>query len=135
MPEIERLLTERRRFPPPPEFARRAVVDAKAEARLRKAAEEDVETFWANEARARVTWAKPFARTLSWNPPFARWFEDGELNVSENCLDRHLAERGAKPAIVWEGEPGDARTLTYAELARDVNRFANGLAALSLIHI
>ncbi|HVL48155.1 MAG TPA: acetate--CoA ligase [Candidatus Thermoplasmatota archaeon] len=132
MPEIERLLTERRRFPPPPEFARRAVVDAKAEARLRKAAEEDVETFWANEARARVTWAKPFARTLSWNPPFARWFEDGELNVSENCLDRHLAERGAKPAIVWEGEPGDARTLTYAELARDVNRFANGLAALGI---
>ena len=88
--------------------------------------------FWASWAR-RLEWIKPFTTTLEWNEPFARWFGDGELNVSVNCLDRHVrAGRGEKIAYYYEGEPGDRRTITYRELLDDVNRFANGLRKLGI---
>jgi acetyl-CoA synthetase len=88
----------------------------------------DPESFWASQARA-LAWQRPFSQILDWSdPPFARWFHDGELNVAENCLDRHIADgKGDKVAIHWVGEPGDTRSLTYAELHAEVARLANVL--------
>jgi len=127
-PAIEALFEERRRFPPPPEFA----AQANATAEIYAEAERDYLSFWASWAR-RLEWIKPFTTTLDWQEPFARWFADGELNVSVNCLDRHVrAGRGEKIAYYYEGEPGDRRTITYRELLDDVNRFANGLRSLGI---
>jgi acetyl-CoA synthetase len=127
-PAIEALLEESRRFPPPPEFA----AQANATPGIYAEAESDPEAFWASWAR-RLEWIKPFETTLEWNEPFARWFGDGELNVSVNCLDRHVrAGRGEKIAYYYEGEPGDRRTITYRELLDDVNAFANGLRSLGI---
>jgi acetyl-CoA synthetase len=126
---IDSLLHEDRRFPPSPEFAATAV----AKPELYDEARADRLEFWADRARE-LHWHRPFTETLDWsNPPFARWFADGELNVAYNCLDRHvLAGNGDRVAIHWEGEPGDTRTLTYAELTREVKRAANMLAALGV---
>ncbi|UTT61480.1 acetate--CoA ligase [Microcella humidisoli] len=126
---IDSLLHEDRRFPPSPEFAAAAV----AKPELYDEARADRLEFWADRARE-LHWHRPFTETLDWsNPPFARWFADGELNVAYNCLDRHvLAGNGDRVAIHWEGEPGDTRTLTYAELTREVKRAANMLAALGV---
>ena len=126
---IDSLLHEDRRFPPSPEFAAAAV----AKPELYDEARADRLGFWADRARE-LHWHRPFTETLDWsNPPFARWFADGELNVAYNCLDRHvLAGNGDRVAIHWEGEPGDTRTLTYAELTREVKRAANMLAALGV---
>jgi acetyl-CoA synthetase len=126
---IDSLLHEDRRFPPSPEFAAAAV----AKPELYDDARADRLGFWADRARE-LHWHRPFTETLDWtNPPFARWFADGELNVAYNCLDRHvLAGNGDRVAIHWEGEPGDTRTLTYAELTREVKRAANMLAALGV---
>ena len=122
-PAIEALLEESRRFPPPPEFA----AQANATAEIYAEAERDYLEFWASWAR-KLDWIEPFTMTFEWNEPFARWFGDGKLNVSVNCLDRHVrAGRGDKIAYYFEGEPGDRRTITYRELLDDVNRFANGL--------
>ncbi|MBV8344459.1 MAG: acetate--CoA ligase [Candidatus Eremiobacteraeota bacterium] len=127
-PAIEALFEESRRFPPPPEFA----AQANATPDIYAEAERDPEGFWASWAR-RLEWMKPFTTTLEWRAPFARWFGDGELNVSVNCLDRHVrAGRGDKIAYYYEGEPGDRRTITYRELLDDVNKFANGLKALGI---
>jgi acetyl-CoA synthetase len=127
-PAIEALFEEHRRFPPPPEFA----AQANATAEIYAEAERDYLSFWASWAR-RLEWIKPFTTTLDWQEPFARWFADGELNVSVNCLDRHVrAGRGEKIAYYYEGEPGDRRTITYRELLDDVNRFANGLRSLGI---
>ena len=112
--DIESLLTEKRVFPPPADFAARAEVKSMAdyEALYARAAA-DLEGFWAEEAR-RLDWIQPFSQVLDESKaPFVRWFADGNLNLSANCLDRHLATRGDKPALVWIGEPGDRRTLTY----------------------
>jgi acetyl-CoA synthetase len=91
------------------------------------------EKFWGRQARELLTWRKPFGRVLNWKLPHAKWFESGKLNVSENCLDRHLASgRGNKAAIIFEGEPGDVRTLTYRQLHTEVCRMANALTGLGL---
>ncbi len=122
------LLSEDRRFPPPPDFAARA--NAKAD--LYDRARRDPEAFWAEEARA-LDWIAPWTRVLEWTPPHAKWFVGGRLNACANCVDRHLAgPRRNKAAIVWEGEPGDRRVLTYWELAAEVNRCANALKALGV---
>jgi acetyl-CoA synthetase len=122
---IEALQVEERRFPPPPEF----VAQANAKPEVYEEANGDYEAFWAARARE-LEWSKPFTRVLEWNEPFARWFADGELNISVNCLDRHVrAGRGERVAYYFEGEPGDRRAVTYNELLLEVCRFANALRA------
>ncbi|MEX2281647.1 MAG: acetate--CoA ligase [Gemmatimonadota bacterium] len=127
--QLEALLTEERRFPPPPEFTARA--NANDPAIYAKAAA-DPESFWAAFARE-LDWFEPWEKVLEWKPPHSKWFVGGKLNVSANCLDRHAASsRRDKLALIWEGEPGDERTFTYAELHREVSRFANGLKRLGV---
>jgi acetyl-CoA synthetase len=129
MTEISDLLSETRSFPPPADFAAAALVNDRS---LHEAAERDFIHYWSEQA-ATLQWSKPWDRVLDWQPPHAQWFVGGELNVSENCLDRHLAgPRRNKAAIIWEGEPGDRRTLTYYELAREVRTFANVLKSLGV---
>ncbi|KRT62762.1 MAG: acetate/CoA ligase, acetyl-CoA synthetase [Chloroflexi bacterium CSP1-4] len=127
--EIENLLMESRRFPPDPAFVARA----NATAALYEEAERDYVAFWERLARERISWYTPFDRTLEWDLPFAKWFTGGELNISYNCVDRHV-ERGLgdKVAYHWIGEPGDTRTLTYADLLRDVGKAANALKELGV---
>ncbi len=126
---IDSLLHEDRHFPPSAEFAANSI----ASADLYSTAKADRLAFWADRARE-LHWHEPFTQTLDWsNPPFAKWFADGRINVAYNCLDRHvLAGNGDRVAIHWEGEPGDTRTLTYAELTTEVKRAANALAALGI---
>ena len=129
MTDIDVLLQEHRKFGPPEAFRRGANV-ASPEVYARAA--KDFEGFWAECARE-LEWSKPFTKVLEWDPPWAKWFSDGELNASVNCVDRHA--RGArrdKPAIVWEGEPGDTRTITYGELLDEVSRFASVLDSLGV---
>jgi acetyl-CoA synthetase len=134
--DIESLLKEKRRFPPRAEFAKQANWNRKTLAAHRKLGERSPEQFWAKMAREHVSWFAPWKKTLEWKPPFAKWFVGGKTNVSYNCLDRHLegenAWRRNKAAILWEGEPGDTRTLTYGELHREVCKFANVLLALGV---
>ncbi len=121
--EWQRSLT----FPPPPDFARQANAN---DPEIYARAAQDFEGFWADWAKE-LEWSRPWDTILEWNPPHAKWFVGGKLNVSVNCLDRHLnGPRRDKRAIVWEGEPGDQRTLTYAELSQEVNKFANVLRGL-----
>ncbi len=128
-PEIDALLKEDRAFPPNQAFRAQAhVADESVYAR----AERDPEAFWASFA-AELEWMRPWSRVLEWNPPHAKWFVDGQLNISANCLDRHLrTARRNKAAIIWEGEPGDRRTLTYFDLHREVCQFANVLKSLGI---
>nr|WP_277605670.1 acetate--CoA ligase [Glycomyces sp. L485] len=123
------LLTEDRTFPPPPEFTRSANVSAEAYEK----ADADRLAFWDEQAR-RLDWSKDWDQTLDWsNPPFAKWFVGGELNVAANCLDRHVeAGLGDRVAIHFEGEPGDTRAVTYAELLDEVKRAANTLTDLGV---
>ncbi|CAB4629292.1 unannotated protein [freshwater metagenome] len=127
---IENLQHETRRFPPSAEFIAQAI----AKPELYQQAQTDRLDFWANQARE-LYWHKPFTKTLDYsNAPFATWFEDGELNVSYNTLDRHvLAGRGERIAIYFEGENGDTRTYTYAELLAEVKKTANAFASLGLV--
>jgi acetyl-CoA synthetase len=128
-PAIENLFKETRTFPPPEDFKARALVTDRS---LYERAEQDFEAFWADEAR-RLRWMREWDRVLEWDPPFAKWFVGGQLNVSDNCLDRHVdAGGGDKVAYYWEGEPGDTRTITYAELRDEVARFANALKELGI---
>ncbi|MGH7734218.1 MAG: AMP-binding protein, partial [Gemmatimonadales bacterium] len=125
--QIDTLLQEQRRFPPPPAFAAQALAGPDL-----VAAGADAEEFWAAQART-LDWMHPWDRVLEWSPPHAKWFRGGKLNVSANCLDRHLAgPRRNKAALIWEGEPGDRRTLTYWDLAREVARAANALKRLGV---
>ena len=128
--QIDHLLNENRRFDPSPEFT--ATADASPE--LYADAKSDRLGFWADQARELLHWHTPFTKTLDWtNPPFAKWFEDGELNVAYNCLDRHvLAGNGDRVALYFEGEPGDSRSYTYAELTAEVKRAANVLIKLGV---
>jgi acetyl-CoA synthetase len=129
-PAIEVYEHEGRTFPPPAEFAAQANTSDRS---LYEEAEADYEAFWARQARELLSWDKDFDQTLEWNLPNAKWFLGGELNVSYNCLDRHVeAGRGDKVAYHWEGEPGDTVTLTYAELLTEVKKFANVLTGLGL---
>src|SRR6266581_1131233 len=130
---IESHLKEKRRFKPSKEFAKRARI--KTLEQYRRMYRESIsrpDKFWAREADE-LLWRKSWRRVLEWKPPFAKWFVGGQLNLSENCLDRHLTtHRRNKAAILWEGEPGEERTLTYQQLHREVCRFANGLKALGV---
>jgi acetyl-CoA synthetase len=129
MSDIDVLLQEDRRFPPPADFQRRAHL---RDARLEDRAAADYEAFWAEEARA-LHWESEWERVLEWSPPRARWFIGGRLNVSYNCVDRHIATpRRNKAALIWEGEPGDRRTLTYWDLYCEVRKFANVLRQLGV---
>ncbi len=129
MTDIDVLLSETRSFPPPAEFQRQALVNDRA---LHQEGDANFEEYWARQA-ADLHWITPPSRTLEWKPPHAKWFSGGRLNVSANCLDRHLdGPRRNKAAIIWEGEPGDRRTLTYWELAREVRAFANVLKSLGV---
>ncbi len=125
---IETLLHEERVYAPSAEFA------AKANAHdpgVYEWAERDPEGYWREQAKL-VDWFKEPTQVLDWKPPFAKWYQDGVLNASYNCLDRHVATQGAKRALVWEGEPGEVRTFTYAELHREVNRAAQMLKNLGV---
>jgi acetyl-CoA synthetase len=128
-PTIESILQENRSFPPSAEFASKAAVKSlDVYKQLYEAAKADPTGFWADLATKELHWFKPWDTVLDWsNPPFAKWFDGGKINLSYNCLDRHLATRGDKPAIVWEGEPGDSVTLTYKQLHAEVCKFANVL--------
>jgi len=130
---IDSVLNERRVFEPPDEFRAGAQIRSRADYdRLYKEAAEDPEGFWAKIARE-LHWFKPWDRVLEWKLPFAKWFIGGELNISYNCLDRHVATwRKNKAAILWEGEPGDSRTLTYQQLLREVSKCANVLKSLGV---
>ena len=129
MSEIDALLTEDRRFQPSTAFrAAASVSDPEIYARAAK----DPEAFWAGFARE-LEWMRPWDSVLKWDPPHARWFDGGQLNVSVNCLDRHVrTARRNKAALIWEGEPGDRRTLTYWDLFRQVSAFANVLKSLGV---
>ena len=126
-PAIDALLLEERRYEPPDDFAAQANADASIY-------ERDFEKFWETEGRERITWFEPFDRLLEWDRPYAKWYLGGKLNVCFNCVDRHVeAGNGARVAFNWEGEPeGDRREITYAELQRDVVRFANVLKEIGV---
>ncbi len=127
---LENLMTEKRQFAPSAEFAAAAIIHGDEYAK----ANTDLPGFWAGQARDLLTWSKPFTKTLDWsNPPFATWFEDGEINAAYNALDRHVeAGNGERVAIYFEGEPGDTRTYTYAQLTEEVKKAANAFEALGL---
>jgi acetyl-CoA synthetase len=126
---IDALLDERRVVEASAEFKARAVV---ADPAVYEEAERDPEAFWASFARE-LEWSAPWSRVLDWKPPHAQWFVGGTINASVNCLDRHVrTARRNKAALIWEGEPGDRRTLTYWDLFREVNRFASVLRSLGV---
>jgi len=124
---IDTMFLEERRYPPPEDFAAQA--NAKADIYDR-----DFDEFWETEGRERVSWFEPFDKLYEWEPPYAKWYLGGRLNVSYNCIDRHVeAGNGEKVAYYWEGEPDDERReITYADLQRDVARFANALKGLGV---
>ena len=126
---LSNMLHEERRFPPPPELAAQANVTAATYA----AADADLEAFWREQA-GRLSWQTEPTQVLDWsNPPFATWYADGTLNAAYNCLDRHVeAGRGDRVAFHFEGEPGDTRTITYADLAAEVRQAANALVELGV---
>ena len=121
---IEALLREKRKFPPPKDFVKHANVNTPS---IYKDAAKNPARFWERFARE-LHWFKPWKKALEWKVPYSKWFVGGKLNVSYNCLDRHIeTARRTKAALIWEGEPGDTRTLTYWDLYREVNRFAAAL--------
>lgn len=126
-------MREDRLFPPPPEFAARAHIRSRAEYdEMYRRSIDDNEAFWAEQAQA-LDWFKPFDKVLEWNVPEAKWFVGGKLNLCHNAVDRHaLGSRADKTALLWEGEPGEVRSLTYAELHAEVQRFANVLKSLGI---
>jgi acetyl-CoA synthetase len=127
---IEDYFLEDRTFPPPEDFTRDALITS---ADVYDEAERDWQGFWAKQAAELVTWFEDWHTVLEWDLPFAKWFVGGKLNVAYNCLDRHVEEgRGDRVAYHWEGEPGDTRTITYADLLAEVQRFANVLRGLGV---
>ena len=131
--QIDNVMKESRLFPPPEDFAAKARIGSMDEYdKLWKEADDDPEAFWGRMAEE-LHWFKPFDKVLEWEAPFAKWFVGGQTNVSYNCLDRHLdTPRKNKAAIIWEGEPGDVRVLTYQTLHREVCKFANVLKKLGV---
>ena len=126
-PAIESILQEKRLFPPPAEFSQQAHIKSLEEyQQLYDKAAADPQGFWAELAEKELDWFQTWDNVLDWQPPFAKWFVNGKINISHNCLDRHLTTwRKNKAALIWEGEPGDSRTLTYAQLHREVCQMAN----------
>ncbi|TXH22601.1 MAG: acetate--CoA ligase, partial [Elusimicrobia bacterium] len=133
MDDVLSVLKERRRFKPSKDFAKTARVPSLARyQKMHRAALKNPDAFWDAAARE-LHWFKPWKKTLEWKAPFARWFVGGKINASTNCLDRHLTGwRRNKAALIWEGENGDERVLTYQDLHRDVCKFANGLKSLGV---
>ena len=131
---IDTVMVEDRLFPPSAEFSSQARIKSLEEyQQLYDRAAADPEAFWAAEAKEHLHWFEPFTKTLQWNSPNAQWFVGGKTNASYNCLDKQIDDgRADRAAIIWEGEPGDTRTLTYRELHREVCRFANGLKSLGV---
>ena len=128
-PAIESLLHEGRQFPPPPDFAKKANANDPG---IYERAARDPEAFWEEMAKE-IDWFTPWEKVLQWDPPFAQWFVGGKLNISYNCLDRHLkGPRRNKAALVWEGESGEWKVYTYWDLHREVCRFANALKSLGV---
>jgi len=126
---LDALLTEERRFEPPAEFVRQALVN---DPKVYEQAATNPEAFW-EEAARELDWFKPWEKTLEWDAPWVKWFQGGELNATYNCVDRHVQTwRKNKAAIIWEGEPGDQRVLTYQDLYREVNEAAAALRALGI---
>ncbi len=126
---LDALLSEKRKFPPSEEFRRQANA---ADPAIYEHAQRDSQGFWAKEAE-HLDWFARWSKVLDWNVPWAKWFVDAKLNVTHNCVDRHAAtSRRNKAAIIWEGEPGDSRVLTFAMLQREVNKFANVLKSLGV---
>ena len=129
--EIDNLLEEKRVFPPPEEFKKNANIN---DPDIYEKAAADPEKFWAGFAKELV-WSKPWDTILDWQPPDAKWFIGGKINACVNCVDRHaLGSKRDKRAIVWEGEPGDTKTLTYKELHIEVQKCANVLKNLGIKH-
>ncbi len=129
MSDIDVLLTENRSFPPSENFRANAVINSESVA---EDAARDPEAYWARMA-GQLEWIAPWSTVLEWKPPHAKWFIGGKLNVAANCVDRHaLGTLRNKAAIIWEGEPGDRRTLTYWDLFREVQQFANVLKSLGV---
>jgi acetyl-CoA synthetase len=127
---IEALLQEQRVFPPPEAFARQANMNDPS---IYEEAARDDEAFWAKWAGELLDWYEKWHTILEWNPPYAKWFVGGKLNACYNCVDRHVKTwRRNKAAIIWEGEPGEERVLTYGDLHREVQKFANGLKSLGV---
>ncbi len=125
-------LHETRVFPPPADFAAKAHVSGMAAyEKLYRRSIEDPEGFWA-EIAGELDWFTPWTKVLDWNPPRAKWFVGGKLNLCHNCVDRHARARADKTAILWEGEPGEVRKLTFRELHGEVQRFANVLKGLGI---
>ncbi|MEP6787946.1 MAG: AMP-binding protein, partial [Acidobacteriota bacterium] len=136
MPEtiaIESSLNEHRLFPPPPDFAANAHIKSFEEyEQLYAEAAADPAAFWAKQAES-LDWFKKWDTVLEWNEPFAKWFVGGKINLSYNCLDRHITtSRKNKAAIIWEGETGEIKTITYLQLHQEVSRFANVLKSLGV---
>src|ERR1700731_2956768 len=127
---LDALLDERRTFPPSEEFKQRANWN---DSEIYDRAAGTPEAFWAEQAK-NLDWFTPWDRVLEWNAPWAKWFVGGKINVTYNCVDRHAhSARRNKAAILWEGEPGDSRVLTFGMLEREVNRFANALKSLGVV--
>ncbi|MBC1196056.1 acetate--CoA ligase [Microcystis aeruginosa BLCCF158] len=131
---IESVLQENRLFPPSAEFAQNATIKSLEEyQQLYAKAKADPQAFWAQLAEKELHWFEKWSETLDWQPPFAKWFVNGKINICYNCIDRHLTTwRRNKAAIIWEGEPGDSRTITYEQLHREVCQFANALKELGV---
>lgn len=131
---IESILEEKRLFQPPAEFSQNAHIKSLEEYRaLCERANADPQGFWAGLAEQQLHWFQKWDTVLDWQPPFAKWFVNGKINISYNCLDRHLTTwRKNKAALIWEGEPGDSRTFTYAQLHREVCQMANVLKQLGV---
>jgi acetyl-CoA synthetase len=133
-PTIESILQEKRLFHPPAAFSQKAHIQSLQQyEELYARAKADPQAFWAELAQQELDWFQPWDTVLDWQPPFVKWFTGGKINISHNCLDRHLtSERRDKSALIWEGEPGDSRTLTYAQLHQEVCQFANALKQLGV---
>lgn len=131
---IESILQEKRLFQPPAEFSEKAQIKSLEEYQaLYDKAKADPQAFWAELAAQELHWFQNWDTVLDWQPPFAKWFVNGKINISYNCLDRHLTTwRKNKAALIWEGEPGDSRTLTYAQLHREVCQMANVIKDLGV---
>ena len=131
---IESILQENRLFPPSAEFAQNATIKSLEEyQQLYAKAKADPQAFWSQLAEKELYWFEKWSETLDWQPPFAKWFVNGKINICYNCIDRHLTTwRRNKAAIIWEGEPGDSRTITYEQLHREVCQFANALKELGV---
>jgi len=131
---IDHVLIEERLFHPAPEFTRQAVISSESQyEKLYAAARDEPEDFWRREAQEHLHWFEPFTDVLQWDAPHAKWFVGGKTNACYNCVDRHVEEgRGDRVALLWEGEPGDQRSLTYRQLQTEVAKCAEGLQQLNV---